>query len=181
LRQDRHWRGSWHWQGRWHWHDTGRGAGTGTITGRGAGAGIQHGQGRRRTGRGQGQRPGLVDSGGRGVGRKGHMPTRGAAGCPPTPHVLAEIAAMETGRRFMAASLRRGADQGEPSLEAGVELAERGARRAVMDFWGRLHGFAQLGVPKRGLDSVGRYHPILRVTETGLRCAGPSFEAEPPA
>jgi hypothetical protein len=78
--------------------------------------------------------------------------------------VLAAIAAMETGRRFMAASLRRGADQGELSLEAGVELAERGARRAVMDFWGRLHGFAQLGVPKRGWDSVGRYHPIPRVT-----------------
>ncbi len=51
------------------------------------------------------------------------------------------------------------------SLEAGVELAERGARRAVMDFWGRLHGFAQLGVPKRGWDSVGRYDPIVRVTE----------------
>jgi hypothetical protein len=73
----------------------------------------------------------------------------------------------------MAASLRRGADHGEPSLEAGVELAERGARRAVMDFWGRLHGFTQLGVPKRGWDSVGRYHAsILRVTETGLEMRG---------
>jgi hypothetical protein len=80
--------------------------------------------------------------------------------------LTAAIAAMETGRRFMAASLRRGPDQGEPRLEAGVELAERGARRAVMDFWGYLHGFAQLGVPKRGGGSVGRYHPILRVTET---------------
>ncbi len=94
--------------------------------------------------------------------------------------VLAPIAAMETGLRYMAASLRRGADQGEPSLEAGVEFSERGARRAVMDFWGRLHGCAQLGVPKRGWDSVGRCHPILRVTETSMRCAGPSFE-EPPA
>jgi hypothetical protein len=94
--------------------------------------------------------------------------------------VLAAIAAMETGRRFIAASLRRGADQEEPSLEAGGE-AERGARRAVMDVWGHLHGFAQLGVPKRGWDSVGRYHPILRVTETSLRCAEPSFEEEPPA
>jgi hypothetical protein len=27
---------------------------------------------------------------------------------------------------------------------------------------------------------VGRYHPILRVTETGLRCAGPSFDEERP-
>ncbi len=91
--------------------------------------------------------------------------------------MLAAIAAMETGRGITAASLRKGGDQGEPSLKAGVELAERSARRAVMDFWGRLHGFAQLGVPKRGWDSVGRYHPSLRVTEAGLRCAGPSFEA----
>jgi hypothetical protein len=77
----------------------------------------------------------------------------------------------------MAASLRAGADQGEPRLEAGVELAERGAKRAVLDFWGCLQGFAQLGVLKRGWESVGRCHPILRVTETGLRCAGPSLEA----
>ncbi len=42
---------------------------------------------------------------------------------------------------------------------AAVELTERGARRAVMDFWGRLHGFVQLGVPKRGWGSVGRCHP----------------------
>jgi hypothetical protein len=76
------------------------------------------------------------------------------------------------------ATLRRGGDQGEPSLEAGVELAERGARRAVIDFLGRLHGFTQLGVPKRGFGAVGRYHPILRVTETGLRCAGPSFDGD---
>jgi hypothetical protein len=57
-----------------------------------------------------------------------------------------------------------------------VELAKRGARWAVVDFWGRLHGFTQFGLPKRGWGSVGRYHPILRVIETGLRCAGPSFE-----
>ncbi len=49
--------------------------------------------------------------------------------------VLAAIAAMETGRSYMAASLRRGGDQGEPSLEARVELAVRGARWAVIDFW----------------------------------------------
>jgi hypothetical protein len=65
-----------------------------------------------------------------------------------------------------------GPNQGEPSMEAGVELVERGARRAVMDFWGRLQGFAQLRVPKRGWASVGRYHPILRVTETGLSARG---------
>jgi hypothetical protein len=49
-----------------------------------------------------------------------------------------------------------------------------------MDFWGRLHGFAQLGMPKRGWDSVGRYHaPYSQGNGNGLRCAGPSFE--PPA
>ncbi len=51
-------------------------------------------------------------------------------------------------------------------MEAGEELAERSAGRDVTNFWGRLHGFAQLGVPERGWDSVGRYHPIPRVTET---------------
>ncbi len=71
--------------------------------------------------------------------------------------VMAAIAAMETGRRFTAATLRKGGDQGGPRLETGVELAERGARRAVMDFWGRLHDFTQLGVPKRGWGSLGRY------------------------
>ncbi len=49
---------------------------------------------------------------------------------------MAAIAAMETGRRCMAAMMRRVAGQGEPRLEAGVDLAERGARRAVIDFWG---------------------------------------------
>jgi hypothetical protein len=37
-----------------------------------------------------------------------------------------------------------------------VELVEGGARRAVMDFWGRLHGFTHLEVPKRGRASVGQ-------------------------
>ncbi len=83
--------------------------------------------------------------------------------------VMAAIAAMEMGRRHMAASRRRGADQGEASLEAGVELAERGARRAVVvvvtvgrdGLLGPFHGFAQLAVPKQGWDSVGRYHPTV--------------------
>jgi hypothetical protein len=52
------------------------------------------------------------------------------------------VAAMDTGRRLMAATLRRMGDQGESGLDP---LAERGARRAVIHFWGRLHGFAQLG------------------------------------
>jgi hypothetical protein len=47
--------------------------------------------------------------------------------------VMAAITGMEMGRHFMAAALRRRGDQGESGLDAGVELAERGARRAVMD------------------------------------------------
>jgi hypothetical protein len=89
------------------------------------------------------------------------------------------------GKALYGSVAAEGGDQEEPSLEAGVELAERGARRAVIDFWGRLHGFTQLGMPKRsrmrGTDSVGRYHPFFTVTEMGLRCAGPLFEEEPPA
>jgi hypothetical protein len=59
------------------------------------------------------------------------------------------VAAMETGRRFNMekVKLRRRGDQGESGLDAGVELAERGATRAVMDFLGRLHGCIQ---PKPG-------------------------------
>ncbi len=83
---------------------------------------------------------------------------------------------LENGKALYGSDAAEGRDQGEPSLETGVQLAERGARRAVMDIWGRLHGFTQLGVPKRGWGSVGRHHPILRVTETSLRCSGPSFD-----
>jgi hypothetical protein len=63
--------------------------------------------------------------------------------------MAAAIAAMDAGRRSMAATMRRGGDQGEPSLGAGVELAESGARRAVTEFWVHLHGFTQLEVLKR--------------------------------
>jgi hypothetical protein len=38
--------------------------------------------------------------------------------------------------------MRRRGDQGEIGLDAGGEMAERGARRAVVDLWGRLHGFS---------------------------------------
>jgi hypothetical protein len=62
--------------------------------------------------------------------------------------VLAAIAAMETGRRYMAASRRRGGDQGEPRLEAGVELAER--RNRGLD--GLLGSFGRLR-PTRGAEA----------------------------
>ena len=90
--------------------------------------------------------------------------------------VLAAIAAMETGRRFMAAALRRAAPRGGPVVGPGPELAAQGAMRAVADFWGRLHGFAQLGVPRRGWGSVGPHHPVLRIAGGGLQCVGPAPE-----
>ncbi len=49
--------------------------------------------------------------------------------------VMAEIAAMEMGRRLMVATLGRRGDQGEPGLDAGVELSERRVRRAVTHFY----------------------------------------------
>ena len=81
--------------------------------------------------------------------------------------VLAAVSAVETGRRFMAAGVR-GASDAPPG-----GLAERAARRAVTDFWGRLQGFAALKVPRRGWDAVGARHPILRVVEGRLVCVGP--------
>ncbi len=62
--------------------------------------------------------------------------------------MMAATAALETGGRFTAAAMRRKGDAGDTGtgLDAGMELVERGARRAVTGFWGRLHGFTQLGV-----------------------------------
>jgi hypothetical protein len=63
--------------------------------------------------------------------------------------VIAAIAALETGRRFRAATL--GASPAW--MREWNSMAERGARRAVMNSWGRLQRFTQLGVSKRGLAS----------------------------
>jgi hypothetical protein len=43
----------------------------------------------------------------------------------------------------MAAVMGRRGGQGKPSLDGGMELAERSARRAVTDFWGQIHGFTE--------------------------------------
>jgi hypothetical protein len=82
--------------------------------------------------------PGRGGAGGTQAGDSYHQALGQAEQCVWDVIVLAAIVALEMGRCFMAATLRRGPDQEEPSLVAGVELAERGARRAVMDFWGRL-------------------------------------------
>jgi hypothetical protein len=57
--------------------------------------------------------------------------------------VIAAVAAMQPGRRFAAAEVKGRVGCTEPGLVAWAELAERGARRAVADFGGRLQGLGQ--------------------------------------
>jgi hypothetical protein len=75
------------------------------------------------------------------------------------------------------------AEGGRPGRDRKwTKLAERGARLAIDGFLGllhvRLHSALGAEASEDGLASVGRHHPFLRVTETGLRrcSAGPSFE-----
>jgi hypothetical protein len=86
--------------------------------------------------------------------------------------VLAALGAVEVGRRFMCAELRRAAAAavaagaaagGAPRVEPGPRLCDRAVVRAVADFWSRLRGFARLGVPRKGWDEVGAGPPVLRV------------------
>ena len=80
---------------------------------------------------------------------------------------LAAISAMEVGRRYILSARRR------VGGECPGALCDQAQRRAIPDFWSRLHGLAMLGVPRRGWDSVGSHHPILRVVEGRLVCVGP--------
>jgi hypothetical protein len=82
--------------------------------------------------------------------------------------VLAAITAMEQGRRFMAAQLA-----GDPPENPGPSLTERAISRVVVEFWGRLRGFAALGMPRRGWGQVGPRHPFLRVVAGELHCSRP--------
>ena len=79
---------------------------------------------------------------------------------------LAAITAMEQGRRFMAATLKKG-----PPQVPGPALTEQAITRVVVDFWSRLEGFGALGLPSKGWDQVGPHHPFLRVVEGQLVCA----------
>jgi len=76
---------------------------------------------------------------------------------------------MEVGRRFLLA------EGGRVGGSTPAEVSERALRRVIPDFWGRLAGFAQLGVPRRGWDAVGPRHPILRVMAGRLLCVGPVY------
>ena len=89
---------------------------------------------------------------------------------------LAALSAMEMGRRYLAAQLKRP----PVARAANVELVERAILRAVSDFWARLFGFALLGLPQVGWDGVGPLHPILRVVDGQLVCVGPAPSPEGP-
>jgi hypothetical protein len=52
--------------------------------------------------------------------------------------VMAVAAAMETRRRFMTAEMKGRVGRTELGPVAGDGLQQRGARRAVADFWGRV-------------------------------------------
>ena len=96
---------------------------------------------------------------------------------------LAAITAMERarvglraamGRTSSAASGGAGPDQQAPP--APIEVAKA---RAVLEFWQRLRGFAELGVPRKGWEGVGPDHPILSVSGDGcMRCVQPQEELE---
>ena len=62
---------------------------------------------------------------------------------------------------------------GDPQENPGPSLMERAISRVVVEFWGRLRGFAALGVPRRGWDQVGPRHPFLRVAAGELHCSRP--------
>jgi hypothetical protein len=59
------------------------------------------------------------------------------------------------------------AEAGGPSPPSPLDVAKA---RAVADFWQRLVGFAELGLPPKGWGDVGSANPILSVVDGELRC-----------
>ncbi|PNH07044.1 hypothetical protein TSOC_006554 [Tetrabaena socialis] len=57
------------------------------------------------------------------------------------------------------------------ALPLAVEVAKV---RAVLEFWQRPRGYAELGVPRRGSGEVGAERPILSVEDRRTRCAPPA-------
>jgi hypothetical protein len=101
---------------------------------------------------------------------------------------LAALAAMEHARRHLRAAIRPAAAEGaeagaagaaagpQPEVGGGEEVPriEMAKARAVLEFWQRLRGFAELGVPRRGWEEVGGDHPILSVVNGRMHCAHPA-------
>ena len=85
---------------------------------------------------------------------------------------LAAISAMERARVGLRANSHQATAPGEPNHPDQLEIAKG---RAVLDFWQRVRGFAELGTPRRGWEGVGPNHPILSIDEAGsLRCTPPA-------
>ena len=51
-----------------------------------------------------------------------------------------------------------------------IEVAKA---RGVLDFWQRVQGFAEMGIPRRGWDGVGSDHPIIAAVGGRLQSAQP--------
>jgi hypothetical protein len=81
---------------------------------------------------------------------------------------LAALTAMERARVGLRAVREQPAAPGTP---APVEVAKA---RAVLEFWQRVKGFAELDVPRRGWEGVGADHPILAVVDGRFQCAHPA-------
>ena len=64
---------------------------------------------------------------------------------------LAALSAMEVGRRYLAAQLKRP----PVTRAANAELVERAILWAVSDLWARVFGFALLGLPQVGAGLIG--------------------------
>ncbi len=55
----------------------------------------------------------------------------------------------------------------------GPSLLERAITRVVVEFWGRLRGFAAHGLPRKGWGQVGPRHPFPSGVAGELHCAWP--------
>lgn len=87
---------------------------------------------------------------------------------------LAALTAMERARVGLRAATRNAPvpqEAAQPGAPAPVEVAKS---RAVLEFWQRLRGFAELGTPRRNWGGVGPDHPILAVAEGRMQCAQPA-------
>ena len=86
---------------------------------------------------------------------------------------LAALSAMERARvGLRAASRQAPAHDAEAGLAAPAPI-EVAKSRAVLEFWQRLQGFAELGLPRRGWEGVGSDHPILAVVGGRVQCVHP--------
>lgn len=86
---------------------------------------------------------------------------------------LAALTAMERARVGLRAATRPGAAAGDPGAPPPVEVAKA---RAILEFWQRVKGFTELGVPRRGWDGVGTNHPIISIVDGRLCCVQPAGE-----